>query len=180
MKFYETTYIVHSGIQDGRLDDIVKKVEAKVKSIDGNILFSDNWGRKKLAYYINKQKYGTYLFFQFKMSGNEKLPELIQELELNPDVLRHLIIQINEDNIKKNVTEDEKPSTDRPKKEAVKEESKSEEVKTPEAEISEKSDKVSIDAKEKSNKDEAQENEKNTTEEDKDEANETSAEKEEE
>ena len=38
MKFYETTYIVHSGIQDGRLDDIVKKVEAKVKSIDGNIL----------------------------------------------------------------------------------------------------------------------------------------------
>tara|TARA_Y100001970_G_scaffold220930_1_gene271456 strand:- start:3865 stop:4401 length:537 start_codon:yes stop_codon:yes gene_type:complete len=153
MKFYETTYIVHSGIQDGRLDDIVKKVESKLKSIKGELLFSDNWGRKKLAYYINKQKYGTYLFFQFKISDNKSLPEIVQEFELNPDILRHLIIQIDENDIKESSEEQEKTNIEKAMKNDT-QDSKEEKPKTDSVSEDKKEVAETQNAEEKSTKNE--------------------------
>ena len=73
MGFYETTYILHSALQEGRLNDIINVIEKKTKSIGAEILHSDNWGRKKLSYLIEKEKYGTYIFFQFKMKDAKNL-----------------------------------------------------------------------------------------------------------
>ena len=120
MNFYETTYIVHSALQAGRLDDLSKSVRDKVKSIGGEILFSESWGRKKLAYLIDKQKYGTYIFFQFKLDqSSNKLSDLNQELELNTNILRHLIIKVEADSI---LEKDEKSEDDQ----SVKNDEKSE------------------------------------------------------
>ena len=55
MVFYENTYILHSALQEGRLNDIIGAIENKVKSLGAEILYSDHWGRKKLAYLINKE-----------------------------------------------------------------------------------------------------------------------------
>ena len=96
MKFYETTYIIHSALQAGRLDDLTKTIEDKVKKAGGKIVFSDSWGRKKLAHMIDKQKYGTYMFFQFTLDDNSNLSDLNQAFELNVNVLRHLIVKIEE------------------------------------------------------------------------------------
>ena len=63
MGFYETTYILHSALQEGRLNDILNTIEKKIESLGAKILFIDNWGRKKLSYLIQKEKYGTYIFF---------------------------------------------------------------------------------------------------------------------
>ena len=52
MGFYETTYILHSALQEGRLNDIINIIEKKTQSIGAEILYSDNWGRKKLSYLI--------------------------------------------------------------------------------------------------------------------------------
>ena len=97
MGFYETTYILHSALQEGRLNDIVSAIENKIKSLGAEILYSDNWGRKKLAYLINKEKYGTYIFLQFKLKDSNKLTELSSEFEHNPNVLRYLNIKIDEE-----------------------------------------------------------------------------------
>ena len=67
MGFYETTYILHSALQEGRLNDILNTIEKKIESLGAKILFIDNWGRKKLSYLIQKEKYGTYIFFQYKI-----------------------------------------------------------------------------------------------------------------
>ena len=50
MGIYETTYILHPALQEGRLNDIVNTIEKKAVSLGAEILYSDNWGRKKLAY----------------------------------------------------------------------------------------------------------------------------------
>jgi small subunit ribosomal protein S6 len=97
MGFYETTYILHSALQEGRLNDIVSAIENKIKSLGAEILYSDNWGRKKLAYLINKEKYGTYIFLQFKLKDSNKLTELSSEFEHNPNILRYLNIKIDEE-----------------------------------------------------------------------------------
>ena len=101
MGIYETTYILHSALQEGRLNDIVNTIEKKAVSLGAEILYSDNWGRKKLAYYIDKEKYGTYIFFQYKLSDLNNLKELSGEFEHNPNVLRYLNIKIAEQDIMK-------------------------------------------------------------------------------
>tara|TARA_B100001741_G_C16506856_1_gene577589 strand:- start:816 stop:1223 length:408 start_codon:yes stop_codon:yes gene_type:complete len=99
MGIYETTYILHPALQEGRLNDIIRTVEKKAESLGAEILFSDNWGRKKLAYLIDKEKYGTYIFFQYKLSDLNNLKELNGEFEHNPNILRYLNIKIEEEDI---------------------------------------------------------------------------------
>ena len=115
MGLYETTYILHSALQEGRLNDIVSAIENKIKSLGAEILYSDNWGRKKLAYLINKEKYGTYIFLQFKLKNSDKLTELSSEFEHNPNVLRYLNIKIDEDGVmeSKHEENDDKNTTDK-------------------------------------------------------------------
>ena len=127
MKFYETTYIVHSALQEGRLNDITESINNFVKSIGGEILYFDNWGRKKLSYMIEKQKYGTYIYIQFKVSDNSQMKNLNMEFEHNPNILRSLIVKIDEvDIFDKNQQEEKKkePSEikQEPKDEKVEEE----------------------------------------------------------
>ena len=114
MKFYEATYIVHSALQEGRLNDIIESVNSSVKTAGGEILYSDNWGRKKLSYMIEKQKYGTYVFCQFKISDASKTQILNTEFNLNPNILRGLIVNIDETDIleKNNEAEDDKSAKD--------------------------------------------------------------------
>ena len=102
MKFYETTYILHPALQEGRLNDIIKTIQKKAESLGAEFLYSDNWGRKKLAYLIDKEKYGTYIFIQYKISNLNNLKELNSELEHNPNVLRYLNIKIEEQDIVQN------------------------------------------------------------------------------
>ena len=109
MKFYETTYIVHSALQEGRLNDITESINTFVKSAGGEILYSDNWGRKKLSYMIDKQKYGTYIYFQFKILDNSHIKNLKMEFEHNTNILRSLIVKIDEvDVFEKKKQEEEK------------------------------------------------------------------------
>ncbi len=102
MKFYEVTYIVHSALQEGRLEDIIQSVEKLITTNDGEILYQDNWGRKKLAYMIDKQKYGTYIFLQLKINNSEGTKPLIAEFEHNTNILRHLLVAIEEQDIMEN------------------------------------------------------------------------------
>jgi len=111
MKFYEVTYIVHSALQEGRLEDIIQSVDNLVTTNDGEILYQDNWGRKKLAYMIDKQKYGTYIFLQLKIKDSKGTKPLIAEFEHNTNILRHLLVAIEEQDVmeKKNTEVTEAP-----------------------------------------------------------------------
>ena len=98
MNFYETMYVIHPALQAGRLDDIVNTVNIKIKSLNGEKLYFENWGKKKLSYAIDKQKYGTYILMQFSMKG-EGIKELMDEFEHNSNVLRYLINRIEKEDI---------------------------------------------------------------------------------
>ena len=61
MKYYEVLYIVHPALEGGHLHDIVKSIDALIDKYGGKIEAQDNWGKKKLAYPIDKQNYGIYI-----------------------------------------------------------------------------------------------------------------------
>jgi len=98
MNYYETVYIIHPALQEGRLHDIVNKFHSKLEGLKGKVLYVNNWGKKKLAYPIDKQKYGTYILCQYSLD-NQSIKNLSQELELNPNILRYLITVIDESKI---------------------------------------------------------------------------------
>ena len=98
MNFYETMYVIHPALQAGRLDDIVNTVNTKVESLKGKKLYFENWGKKKLSYAIDKQKYGTYVLMQFSMNS-DAVKELMDEFEHNANVLRYLINRIEKEDI---------------------------------------------------------------------------------
>ena len=98
MNYYETVYIIHPALQEGRLSDIVNKFHKKLEDVQGEVLYVTNWGKKKLAYPIDKQKYGTYILCQYSING-ENIKNISQELELNPNILRYLITKIDESKI---------------------------------------------------------------------------------
>ena len=166
MNNYEIVYIIHPALQEGRLNDIKSKIHEKITSFKGKILYDDNWGKKKLAYAIDKQKYGTYLFCQFLLEGKD-VQAINTDCELNSNILRHLISRIDSSQIldekdKKEVKKEVSDKKIEVKKEASKEvveEKVSEEVK--EEEVSEKAqeEEVSGEATEEISKKEAEEKE---------------------
>ena len=71
MNYYETVYIIHPALQECRLKDIVNKFHKKLEDDKGKVLYVTNWGKKKLAYPIDKQKYGTYILCQYSIDGDK-------------------------------------------------------------------------------------------------------------
>jgi len=104
MNYYETLYIVHSALEAGRLKDIVLTVEGFLKDNDGEVVATEIWGKKKLGYFIDKQKYGTYILLQFKSDGTKNNNFNI-EMEHNPSILAYMTVRIEEDGIREQ-TED--------------------------------------------------------------------------
>ena len=104
MNFYETMYIVHPILEMGRLHDLIIETEKTIKEKGGEILFTNVMGKKRMAYPIQEQKFGTYILVQYKSDGL-KNNEFSVDLEHNPNVLRHMIINIEESEVKEQ-TED--------------------------------------------------------------------------
>ncbi len=95
MKYYETVVIIHPAIEGGMLKDSIVEVQKLVEQKGGELKNTEVWGRKKLAYLIDKQKYGTYTMLQF-IGDKIKINEMNVELEHNPNVLAYMTIKIDE------------------------------------------------------------------------------------
>ena len=97
MKFYETLYIVDANIENKSLEkemDDVGKELAKTKS---TIINHRVWGKKRLAYAIQRQKYGSYIILQFEGGDLAKMPDFDTWMKLNNSVLRHMTVALSEE-----------------------------------------------------------------------------------
>jgi small subunit ribosomal protein S6 len=99
MNYYETLYIVHPALESGRLKDIIMAVEDSLKKMGGDLLAIELWGKRKLAYFIDKQKYGTYVLVQYNGEG-KCTSDFTTELEHNPNVLANLTTIIDQNDIR--------------------------------------------------------------------------------
>ena len=90
-KYYETTFIVDSIFEDERVDSIVNKYANFFKKNEGEVLKTEKWGRRKLAYPIKKRVTGSYVSIEFTAD-----PSIIAKLErayhLDDDILRFLTV----------------------------------------------------------------------------------------
>ena len=102
MNYYETLYIIHPSLEAGRLKDIILGVEESLKKMGGAPLAMELWGKRKLAYFIDKQKYGTYVLLHYNGEG-KCTGEFAVELEHNPNILAYLTTSIEKENVMEQV-----------------------------------------------------------------------------
>ena len=103
MAYYETMYIVHPALEAGRLKDLILSVESTLKELGGKTHNIEAWGKKKLAYPINKEKYGMYVLLQFEADGS-KNKELNTTLDHNTNILAYLTTKIDKEQLLSDVT----------------------------------------------------------------------------
>ena len=103
MNYYETLYIVHPALESGRLKDIILSIQEIIAKMNIKVISTDVWGKKKLAYLIDKQKYGTYVLIQFEGDGQMN-NEISIELEHNPNILSYLTSKISENELRKDLS----------------------------------------------------------------------------
>jgi small subunit ribosomal protein S6 len=90
MREYELVFIVHPDLDENATNEVVDRVKGWITEAGGTIDKVDPWGKRKLAYPIQKQNEGQYFLFNTKMS-----PSFIVDLERNlrfvEPVMRFLI-----------------------------------------------------------------------------------------
>ena len=64
MKKYELCVVVTTKIEDEERAAVIEKVKALIARFGGNVTNVDEWGKRKLAYEIQKMKEGFYYFFR--------------------------------------------------------------------------------------------------------------------
>jgi len=90
MQKYETTMIIDPMLDQSKVEAVVKKYEEIIKS-DGEILEIQKWGKKRLAYTINKKPTGFYV--HYKYSAAPSIPaKLERDFNLSTTIMRFLTI----------------------------------------------------------------------------------------
>lgn len=91
MRKYELTYLVSDLVEEKDLNKVTGKVSALISELDGKLTKEEIWGRRKLAYPIQKQTFATYITLYFELPA-PKVAEFEKDLFHMNDVLRHLLI----------------------------------------------------------------------------------------
>lgn len=95
MRYYEMLYIVHPNYEQDRLESVMDSVKKEMARLNMNILNVDVWGKRKLAYLINKQRYGSYVLVYFE-ADTQTIVELSEWMEIQSTVLHQIVIKLEE------------------------------------------------------------------------------------
>ena len=94
VKQYETVFIMTPVLSDEQMKETVKKYHDFLESKGAEIIFSNNWGMKKLAYTIKKKTTGFYYLIEFKAEGSV-IAELETAYKRDERLLRFLTVSLD-------------------------------------------------------------------------------------
>ncbi|MDO5540182.1 MAG: 30S ribosomal protein S6 [Eubacteriales bacterium] len=92
MNKYELAVVVNAKIEDDARTATVEKVKEYITRYNGTITNVDEWGKKKLAYEIQKMSEGYYYFIQFEADADCPA-ELERHVRIMENVLRYLCVR---------------------------------------------------------------------------------------
>jgi small subunit ribosomal protein S6 len=90
---YETTFLVDSHIPNEQIEACVTKYAQLIEKNNGKIKLLDRWGKRRLAYELDKKQYAFYVYVRFEGDG-ALCQELKRAFNLDDAVMRFLTIQL--------------------------------------------------------------------------------------
>ena len=94
MELYELVVLLHPDLEID-IDKPLKKLEKIISDQDGKIAKMDNWGKRKLAYPIQKGDYAIYIYYEVELD-KQKVSKLDGILNITDEVIRYLLVKVDE------------------------------------------------------------------------------------
>ena len=95
MSKYELAVVVSAKLEDDARAEVIEKVKALVTRFGGNITDVDEWGKKRLAYEIQKMKEAFYYFIRFEAESTVPA-EIESRVRIMDNVIRYLCVRQDE------------------------------------------------------------------------------------
>ena len=95
MREYELVMVISPEVPDESVPATVDRVQQFIQERGGQVTKVDPWGRRRLAYRIRRHSEGNYVVAQFSLDP-KAVRALEGNLELAEDVLRHLVVKLEE------------------------------------------------------------------------------------
>ena len=96
MHKYELAVVLDARLEEDARTASLDKVKALIERFGGQITDVDDWGRKKLAYEIQKTNEGFYYFIHFDAEASAPA-EIESRIRIMDNVLRYLIVRTDEE-----------------------------------------------------------------------------------
>ncbi len=90
MRRYELMLVLRPDVPDDRSQAVIDRTTRQITASGGQILKVAPWGRRRLAYPIDRYREGSYHIILFQSPG-DALVELEHALQITEEVLRHLL-----------------------------------------------------------------------------------------
>ena len=91
MTKYETTFILDPGLDENQVNEEVDKTVQWIKTQGGEVIEVQRWGKRRLAYEINRRRDGIYTLLLYQGPG-PIVKDLDRRFRLNESVLRSLTV----------------------------------------------------------------------------------------
>ena len=95
MRRYETIFIASPTLTDEQAEELVRQFEGIIAEQGGELLKTERWGRKKLAYEVQKFSEGYYTLFDMN-AGPTLIAELERRFRNHDSVIKYLSVRMDE------------------------------------------------------------------------------------
>ena len=95
MNKYELVVVVNAVIEDDARAAVIEKAKDLITRFGGTISGVDEWGKKRLAYEIQKMNDGFYYFIKFE-AETTAIAEIESQMRIMDNVLRYLRVKVEE------------------------------------------------------------------------------------
>jgi len=112
MQFYESIFIVRPSLTDEDTNKIIERMKGVVEKSGATILKTENWGRKKLAYEVKRERKGTFVYLYFRSEGSV-ISELERSYRLEDSVIKFLTVRLDQEAPQKPEGEPKEPERGR-------------------------------------------------------------------
>jgi hypothetical protein len=90
---YELALVLNGKLEDEAKNAALEKVQGYITRFGGTVTNVDDWGRKRFAYEIQKQKEGFYYFIKFETDNQDCPNEVESHIRIMETVFRYLVVK---------------------------------------------------------------------------------------
>src|SRR5574338_1625306 len=96
MELYESLFIIRPSLSDEETSALIENRKGVVTKTGASLVRAENWGRKKLAYEIKRERKGTYVYFYFQGPGTV-VGELERSYRLEDSIIKFLTVKLEQE-----------------------------------------------------------------------------------
>ncbi len=113
MAFYEIVFIIRPDVSTQQAEAVASKLADVAVAKGGKVIKTEQWGLRTLAYRIKKHRKGYYVLLGVSGSG-DVVSEIERQVTISDDIIRHLVVRVDELTKEPSVQMQFKARADRP------------------------------------------------------------------